>query len=435
MKMKYVFNNHGQNHFQRSIPVALRRFYGNKKNVTHRLPNDHAEMVREVQRLARHYDAHFKALKSGEGGTPEQIQQQAIALLATYDLLPGYGNKTCKVPEGAWPYPHLDLFDEYFDDQERLGRLNKVDELAKFLLIKPMPILLSQALQIYFDNHESGTNPQFCKRARSRWQHIYEVTDGDIPLVEVTREMARRYVPHRLKSVKTTTVERELKDIRAVINVAIREHSLAMPNPFDKLVIQGKGKDSIPRKPFSIEEYRQIIASCIERGDEIRTLMLVLLLTGARPSEVAGLRREDIHLEDQYPHFDLVEYGNRSLKTKNSTRKVPLIPHAANALRQYLASHEEGLAFPRYCDVDGVKGDNFSATANQYLRSLGLKKNMYSSRHTVKTLLDHANTPEYLAEAIGGWSKSTISRGYGTGHSLDQKYLALEKALEPVLPK
>ncbi|MDH6525146.1 hypothetical protein [Polynucleobacter sphagniphilus] len=79
MKLKYYFNNNGQHYFQRSIPRALQRFYGDKKIVRHKLPSVHSQMLLEMNRLAHHYDQHFKALKSGEGGTPSQIQEQAVA--------------------------------------------------------------------------------------------------------------------------------------------------------------------------------------------------------------------------------------------------------------------------------------------------------------------------------------------------------------------
>ena len=146
------------------------------------------------------------------------------------------------------------------------------------------------------------------------------------------------------------------------------------------------------------------------------------------------MRREDIYFDDEYPHFDLVEYGDRTLKTKNSVRKVPLIPTTAKAIRELLQTHEDGVLFPRYCDGNEVLGDNVSGATSRYIKSLGIKKTLYSARHTVKTLLDQAGIPEYLAESIGGWGKASISRGYGDGHSLANKYEALKKALAAVIP-
>jgi integrase len=311
--------------------------------------------------------------------------------------------------------------------------MTKVDTLAEQLLTKPMPVLLSQAPQVYFDNHQNGQKEKFKKGNLKRWKNIYAVTGGDIPIIDVTREMAKRYVTERMKLVKTTAVAREIGVIRAVLNVVIKEKGLNTSNHFEGLKIPNKGRDSKPRKPFTNDEYRRLINECVTKGDEIRTLILLTCLTGARPGEIAGIRREDLFLDEDYPHFDVVEYADRTLKTKNSTRKVPLIPLAASALKTFLKTHEEVAVFPRYCDGNEVLGDNVSGATRKYIASIGINKTLYSARHTVKTLLDRAGVAEYLSEVIGGWGEASLSRGYGDQHSIAQKYEALQKAFSPLL--
>jgi integrase len=245
--------------------------------------------------------------------------------------------------------------------------------------------------------------------------------------------MAKRYVTERTKLVKTTAVAREMGVIRAVLNVVIKEKGLNINNHFEGLKIPNKGRDSKPRKPFTNDEYHKLINECVTKGDEIRTLILLTCLTGARPGEIAGIRREDLFLDEDYPHFDVVEYADRTLKTKNSTRKVPLIPLAASALKIFLKTHEEVAVFPRYCDGNEVLGDNVSGATRKYIASIGINKTLYSARHTVKTLLDRAGVAEYLSEVIGGWGGASLSRGYGDQHSMAQKYEALQKAFSPLL--
>lgn len=433
VKLRYYVNNHGQHYFQRAIPKGLRRFFKNKRNVTHKLPSTHAAMLLEIERLARHYDQHFRALKNGGSGTPQQIQEQAVALLAAHGVLPGEGNTPATVPAGMYAYPHLDSIEDYLRDKKAAGTMSDVDRLAEQILTKPMPILLSQAPQIYFDNHEKGKKEKFKKETLKRWKNIYSITGGDIPIEDLTREMARKYVNDRTKQVKTTAVAREISTIRAVLNVVIKEKGLNRANHFEGLKIPNKGRDSIPRRPFAADEFKKLISACIAKADEIRTLILVACLTGARPGEVAGIRREDIYLDEAVPHFDLVEYADRTLKTKNSMRKVPLLPLAVEAVKRQLETHKESVLFPRYCDGNEVSGDNVSAATRKYIASLGINKTLYSARHTVKTLLDRAGVPEYLAEFIGGWGEASISRGYGDQHSIVQKYEALQKAFIPIL--
>jgi len=433
VKLRHYLNNNGQHYFQRAVPKALRRFYDGKSIIRHKLPSDHALMLVEIDRLTREYDNHFKALKRGAEGTPAQIQEQAVALLASHGVRPGDGAIPARVPKGFYDFPNLDSIEDYFRDKKLAGTMSKIDELAAHLVTKPMPILLSQAPLIYLENHVNGQSKKFAKRMFARWRNIYEITGGDIPIEQVTRDMARQYVANRIRSVKTTTIERELKDIRAVINSVIREKELKITNQFERLVIPNKGKDSKPRDAFTDQELQSIVTACLGKADDIRILILLTCLTGARPSEIAGLRRQDIFLEDDYPHFDIVEYEGRTLKTKSSARKVPLIPIAADAVKNLLNTHQESTLFPRYCDGFSVLGDNVSGATGRYLHSIGIEKSLYSARHTVKTLLDRTSADEYLNDSIGGWGRSSISRSYGSAQGLDRKYLALCGAFGKVI--
>jgi len=434
VKLRYYYNNNGQHWFQRSVPKSLQRYYGDQKVVRHKLPSNNAQMLVEIDRLSRHYDAHFRALKSGDGGTPAQIQQQAVALLASHGLQPGAALTPARVPQGCWEWPHLEHIEEYLRDRKQAGTMTKVDELAEQILTKPLPILLSQALELYFDNHNRGQQIKFRNGVIKRWKNIYDAVGGDIPLKDVTRDMAKKYVKDRLKSVKTGTVDREIKTFNAVINKAIVEASLSITNVFERLAIPNKGRDAKPREDFTADELKRLLDDCANKADDIRILVLTTCLTGARPGEIAGLRREDICLSGPIPYIDIVDYANRTLKTKNSLRVVPLVPLAAKWVEHQLDSHEEDVLFPRYCDGLEVMGTNVSGATSKYIKALlGVDKSLYSGRHTAKTLLDEANTPEYLAEAIGGWGEASISRGYGKGHSLKQKYDALVEAFKPIL--
>lgn len=432
VKTKYYFLNNGQHYYQRAIPLPLRRYFEGKHNIQIKLRGDQTSMVVEIGRLAKEHDDLFAALRGGSQ-VRTQAQSEALALLAHMGLRPGDGNKPARVPDGMYAFPHLDLIEEYLRDKDAAGTLTAVDQIAKKLLTEPLPIYLSDAPDIYFENHEKGQNLKYRKDVLKRWKNIYLVSNGDIPLSNLTREMARRYVAERSRHVKTTSIEREINVFRAILNVVIRERNLGIPNQFESIKIPNKGRDSKPRPIFTQSEYQKLIKACVAGVGEVQTLLLIMCLTGTGPSEVAGLRREDIFLDDEYPHFNLVEYGERTLKTKNRTRKVPLLPLAATAVRTLLATHSEASLAPRYCSEGVIKADNLSAAAKSFIRSLGINKTSYSARHTVRTMLDRADIPEYLIDSIGGWGRPSIGRGYGEGHSLEQKFQALTRSLGPVL--
>jgi len=64
---------------------------------------------------------------------------------------------------------------------------------------------------------------------------------------------------------------------------------------------------------------------CKTASDEKRWLIAMVSDSGARLGEVAGLLREDIILTAQVPHIVIKPHPWRSLKTKGSERRVPLV--------------------------------------------------------------------------------------------------------------
>jgi len=58
----------------------------------------------------------------------------------------------------------------------------------------------------------------------------------------------------------------------------------------------------------------------------------VLIETGARLSEICGLRPEDIRLNHKVPHIHIRPEQKRELKTETSARDIPLVGVARIAM-------------------------------------------------------------------------------------------------------
>lgn len=431
VKTKYLVNNNGTLMFQRRIPLGLRKFFQDKQHIRIKLTGKQSSMVAEVMRHARDTDAMFNDLRSKSG--VDRTEAEAEALLAYYGLRPGSGNEKVKSPNGYDEYPQLIDFNEYLTYRKDKGALTDADELARMLLTKPMPLMLSKCLDVYFANHAKGTKAKFRSDTHKHFKHIFDVL-GDVGVVNLTRDDAKKYITARCAKVSTNSVSREISTIRAVLNVVIREKELGINNPFLSLVIPDLGKDAKVREPFTNDEMRRIIAACIKEPTDPQVILLLCALTGARLSEVTGLRRQDIDLSAEVPHINLAEYNERTLKTKNSKRAVPLVPLAAEILGQHLDSHTEDVAFALYNDGQDVKGTNASSTIVGIIKKLGIKdKTTHNTRHTMRDLLRHADVPPHIIDAIGGWGSNSVGESYGRGYSLSQKYEALNAALTPVL--
>jgi len=103
---------------------------------------------------------------------------------------------------------------------------------------------------------------------------------------------------------------------------------------------------------------------------EALAIFLVLIETGARPSEICNLIPEHIHLRANVPYISVDFQEERVIKTESSVRDIPLMGVALAVMRKFSSG------FPRYRD----KEDTLSATLMKHLRA---KKLLPSSAHRV----------------------------------------------------
>ena len=83
--------------------------------------------------------------------------------------------------------------------------------------------------------------------------------------------------------------------------------------------------DSNQRQPIANKDIKTIQNECKTIDDEKRWLIALISDTGMRLSEAAGLSKEDLKLNEFIPYVDIKPHPWRTLKTKSSIRKVPLV--------------------------------------------------------------------------------------------------------------
>jgi len=216
--------------------------------------------------------------------------------------------------------------------------------------------------------------------------------------------------------------------VRTAINHVIVEHSLAIPNVFTKLKIKGAGATRHDRLPLT--DTQAVLAEPAFSNSVVAwALFTTLRDTGARVSEVAGLRVADCDIEQRCIHISPTPW--RGLKSTSSERSVPLSATALKALKEVTTGMaSEDPIFPSYARDRG--GDAASAMLMKRLRRVitDSKLTMHSLRHRMKDKLRNTNCPEALSMAILGHSHNTVAANYGSGYALEVMRDALEKAWE-----
>lgn len=225
---------------------------------------------------------------------------------------------------------------------------------------------------------------------------------GDKPISEIDRDDMldfRDWWIERIeyKGLTANSGNKDITHFSDVIRTVNEMKRLGLSLPLGGLTI--KTGDAIPHPPFSdawISDRLLAPAALDGLNAQARAILLTMINTGARPSEIANLTAKHIVLDSDIPHIS-IEADDRELKSRNARRKIPLVGCSLEAMR----ANPEG--FPRYRDTS-----NLSATVNKFLWENGLKETdkhvLYSLRHSYEDRLRRAKIDERIRTQLFGHS-------------------------------
>lgn len=166
--------------------------------------------------------------------------------------------------------------------------------------------------------------------------------------------------------------------------VEIAQHKNKNPNGFE-------------RNKFEKKEVEMLWTM---KDDPYYQIILMLLYNGTRITEFLNLKKEDVHLDEQY--FDIWKS-----KTKNGIRKVPIadkvLPfykswYDANPSSQYLLNTINGERF--------LYRNYYDSYYLPLVRQLGIDKTPHCCRHTCISMLVQAGVDQTTIKKIVGHSSA-----------------------------
>ena len=276
---------------------------------------------------------------------------------------------------------------------------------------------LTDALALYHRLKGKGKTCLFFESSERSIRYLIECLGHD-NLTSLEVSDAGRFRDYLFeRGMSSSSVKRIFSSVRAVINLAIREHGLSVTNVFSGTFIPD---DEVKKKrlPIPAEDLVKIQQECTALDDEPRWLVAIISDTGMRLSEACGLQACDIHLDDDTPHINLVEHPWRRLKTASSSRQVPLVGASLWAAHKILETGSI-FAFPKYCSEAKCNANSASAALNKWLKPRvpdGCV--IHSFRHSLRDRLRAIECPADVIDAIGGWTTEGVGHQYGQGHSL-----------------
>ncbi|MEP2531188.1 tyrosine-type recombinase/integrase [Shimia sp.] len=283
-------------------------------------------------------------------------------------------------------------------------------------------ITVTRALELYWDLAREKTLGKSKDQVR-KWENPYKKAIrtfisvvGDKPISAISGDDMldfRAWWLDRLQheGLSPGSANKDLIHLGKVLKTVNKMKRLNLLLPLSDLSF--KESEASARPPFSDDWIRgKILApgSLDGLNKDARCILLSMINTGARPSELAALTSHQINLEGSVPHIS-IEPVERQLKSANARRVIPLCGVSLEAIR----TCPDG--FPRYRDSSA----SLSATVNKFLRGNGLmetpKHTLYSLRHSFEDRMLAAGFDDRIRRDLMGHALDR--ERYGKGASLD----------------
>jgi len=292
-------------------------------------------------------------------------------------------------------------------------------------------IKVSRALELYWDLSREKTLEKSDDQIR-RWKNpVIKAVKNFIDVVEdkpISQISGDDMLDFKdwwfdridIEGLTPNSANKDLNHLGSVLKTVNKMKRLGLVLPLSDLNF--KQGEAAQRPPFSDNWIRDKILTPNALGKlnkEAQCIVLAMINTGARPSELAALTGDQIHLSDNIPYISIEPVG-RQLKSKNARRVIPLCGVSLEAMREC----PDG--FPRY----RTSSASLSATVNKYLRGHGLMETpdhtLYGLRHSFEDRMLAANVDERIRRDLMGHALGR--ERYGKGASLERLQELLQAA-------
>jgi site-specific recombinase XerD len=265
---------------------------------------------------------------------------------------------------------------------------------------------------LHAENRAPGTIANYCRTTRefATWlaEHQLEVAPAD-----VGREHVQAYISWLLERLKASTVVTRYAEIHAFFSWLVAEDELAA-HPMRRM--HRPSTQPEPGAVLSEDAIRALLQACAGKDFESRrdtAIIRLLLDTGMRRAELAGIRLADLDLDEQ--EVKVLGKGRRP-------RIAAFGAKATKALDSYLRvrpRHPKASDEHLFLGRQGAYGH--TGIREMLLRraaQAGLEIDIYPHlfRHTfADQSIARGKSESYVMEQ-GGWKSETIMRRYGAAN-------------------
>lgn len=300
-------------------------------------------------------------------------------------------------------------YGEFFPDSKK----------AKIFGFQSGTILMEDLFNEYLKEVEQTVKPSTFNGYRKSVNGVLRKKFGTLQVRHVSPKLIKEWILSFTTTAKT--VKNYLAPLNAVLGTALND-GLIKENPLNRLdvaqLLKHKPKSESEIDPFSIDEINQILSVA---DDVEKNLFQFAFFSGLRTSELIGLRWDDVDFKTKVVNVSraVIQGKEGSTKTKGSTRAIPLLPPALEALKNQraLTGFSKGRVF-----INPITNNCF--TSDQQIRRSFWKplllraeiryRKPYQTRHTFASILISKGENIWMvAEFMGHNNIEMILKHYG----------------------
>lgn len=262
----------------------------------------------------------------------------------------------------------------------------------------------------------------------------------------------------KLKRLGAGTITKHVGNIKTIISFALSEgHVRLNPSVGMRNVKTTDANPRVERRPFNRRELEAIFSQPLYAGckadttvgvyrpgqtlirDERFWIPMLLFLTGARASEVAGLERSEVKIDGGVVRIVFKYTALRRLKNEESERVIPLHPWAlamgferyletlpADATAIFPAAVAEALDEEGLFDDDRLDGTPIFRQFNRtLLKHVGLDRDssvsLHSFRHVFEDAMTGRDIPDEVMFRLTGRTIKSSRGGYARNLPADEE--------------
>ena len=422
--------------YRRRIPKGLHKAFdkaaGSYVVVTLKTKDKYEAHVRgsEIHKI---FDANVANAKAGVPLRPFTYERSPITKeeAAHFLLQELWGSKDLGLESAPFDDVALSVLrdlisDHYEKNSETIETLINANKLAQGETIDE-PITPSLVVHLYLEAKNKLHDSVFRKPVDGALKAFIHHC-GDLDLRYAKKIRAKKFIDKlQFEGLSNQTIKRRLGALSAAVNSYKNYHtddsSININNIFMGHHLEDTTKKREEPSPETIITLQSNPVA--PNVDDVGAIIDILLDTGLRISECAGLMWTDVHLDEDIPYLSITRHPHRSLKTKSSARDIPLVgkPFAQFKQRQRQA-YKSKFVFPRWNKRGITNGNSVSASVNKRLRKLETNISAHSLRHTFVTRMRDVEAPLEVIQYILGHRipGEAMTGGYGSKKLLSLKH-------------